>query len=298
MASGTAAEVGSRLSDPNTAATVVASDGAPLAVHDLSGGVDAPPLLVSHATGFCAHAYAPIGAALAGRLRAFGIDHRGHGATPPPPGWDETGAVDWRIFGADTVTVAQYLAPEGGLIGFGHSMGGASLLMAAHADPSRFARLVLFEPIVLPEDRSEGDIADSPLVVGARRRRPRFDSCEQAYENFRGKPPLSVMTPESLRGYVEHGLRPAPDGGVELCCAPEVEAATFMGSRTNGVWELLPEIEVPVRVLAGRVEPEQPAALAPLIAERLPRGELVELPHQTHLGPFSHPAEVAELIVG
>ncbi len=47
-----------------------------------AGDTTAPPLLISHATGFCGHAYAP----LAERARpiastASPLDHRGHGAT-------------------------------------------------------------------------------------------------------------------------------------------------------------------------------------------------------------------------
>ena len=33
---------------------------------------------------------------------------------------------------------------------FGHSMGGACLLMAAHRNPALFRRIVAFEPIVFP----------------------------------------------------------------------------------------------------------------------------------------------------
>ena len=102
------------------------------------------------------------------------------------------------------------------------------------------------------------------------------------------------MTAEALRGYVEHGLRPAQDGGVELCCAPELEAAIFVLGPGNGVWDLLPHIDLPVLVVSGVVEPDQPSASAAQIAERLPRGQLVVLPDQGHLGPFSHPREVAD----
>ena len=78
------------------------------------------------------------------------------------------------------------------------------------------------------------------------------------------------MTPESLRGYVEHGLRPVANGGVELCCPPELEAAIFVLGPHNGVWDLLPDVEVPVLVVAGAFEPDQPSASAAQIAERLP----------------------------
>jgi len=276
--------------------SVESTDGVSVAVHELSSSAAAPPLLISHATGFCGHAYAPIAVALGDRFRSLAMDHRGHGATVPPAGWETGEDVDWRAFGDDTLAVARAIGAPGRLVGFGHSMGGASLLMAAHANPSQFARLVLFEPIARPESDPPVDASSWPIVVGARRRKRHFPSFQAAFENFRRKPPLSLMTPEALRGYVEHGLRAARDGGVELCCAPELEAAIFVLGPHNGVWDLLPQIEVPVLVVSGVVEPDQPSAAAAQIAEQLPRGELVVLPHQGHLGPFSHPEEVADVI--
>ena len=275
---------------------VASTDDVSLAVHDLGGRSGSPPLLISHATGFCAHAYAPLAAALADVFHCYAIDHRGHGATLPPPDWARGEGVDWRAVGDDTLAVARRLAAEGPITGFGHSMGGASLLMAAHREPALFRQLVLFEPITYPRSDEAVDIESVPLVVGARRRRRRFESFDEAYANFAAKRPLSSMTPESLRGYVEHGLRPAPDGGVELCCPPELEAAIFMASRENGVWELLASIEVPVLVVSGIVEPDEPSQWSEPIAERLPRGEYHLFADQDHLGPFSHPEQVAKVV--
>ena len=56
--------------------------------------------------------------------------------------------VDWRRFGDDALGRRRVTSlPTVDCVGFGHSMGGSALLMAAHRDPDRFDRLVLFEPI-------------------------------------------------------------------------------------------------------------------------------------------------------
>lgn len=278
--------------------TVASTDGVPIAVHHLAGDRDLPPVLISHATGFHAHCYLPVAAALADRHCSFGIDHRGHGATPRPDGW----SVDWNDFGIDTGLAATTLAPDGGLIGVGHSMGGAALLMAAVAHPTTFSELVLFEPVVpVPDEtgtaRSAAEIAELPIVRGARRRRDRFESIDDAVANYASKPPLSLMTPEALRLYVEHGFRPTDDGDqIELRCSPEYEAEVFVGSHDNRLWDSLSAIEIPVTVVVGEVDDGSPARWAETIAARLPRGSLVSLPHQTHFGPFSHPEEFAELV--
>jgi pimeloyl-ACP methyl ester carboxylesterase len=277
---------------------VTSSDGVSIAVHELAGSQDMPPLLISHATGFHAHCYVPIGRALGHRFRCVALDFRGHGESAPVPDW----TIDWSHFGDDALAVAEAIAPDGGLVGFGHSMGASSLLMAAHRRPGLFDRLVLFEPIAGPPPEtslSEEELRQIPIVAGAMRRRARFASFEEAYQNYRHKPPLSSMVDEVLRNYVDYGLRTIVDDhdrpAVELRCTPDVEAGIFMTGRTNGVWAMLPDIDTPTLVIGGRVEEMQPSANAEAIAHELGEARYLLLDHQTHFGPFSHPAEVAAI---
>lgn len=279
---------------------VPSTDGITVAVHELGGAADLPTLLISHATGFHAHCYTPLAASLSDRYHCVGLDYRGHGETDVDPTWE----ADWSRFGDDALAVAIELSDAGPLVGFGHSMGGSALLMAAHRRPELFERLVLFEPIshqATNPQLSRGEIREFPIVQGALRRRRIFPSFDAAYENFRTKPPLSLMVPEALRNYVDHGFRPIVADGepaVELRCSPDLEADIFVTGRDNGVWPLLPEIRIPCVVIAGRIEENQPSAQSRAIADRLPNGRYVQLDHQTHFGPFSHPGEIAELVDG
>lgn len=280
---------------------VESTDGVSVAVHELSGSTALPTLLVSHATGFHAHCYVPIAETLVDRFHSVGLDYRGHGDTMVDPAWE----VDWSGFGDDALAVARRLATDGRITGFGHSMGGATLLMCAHRDPSLFDRLVLFEPIAhparpVPIVAGEGPVP--PIAQGALRRRRTFPSFDAAYDNYRSKPPMSLMTPSALRNYVDHGFRETLDehGGpaVTLRCVPEFEAGVFLSAGDNGVFDLLPGIDTPCTVVSGRVDDDQPSASTRAIADRLPHGEYVQIDRQTHFGPFSHPDEIAELIAG
>ncbi len=277
---------------------VTSDDGVSVAIHELAGTPDLPPLLLSHATGFHAHCYVPIARALGHRFRCLALDFHGHGETAPVPDW----TVDWSHFGDDAAAAAEAIAPDGGLVGFGHSMGASALLMAAHRNPRLFSRLVLFEPIAHPPggSMSEDEMRQIPIVAGALRRRSRFPSFEHAYQNYKSKPPMSLMDDEVLHHYVDYGFHAIVDEhdqpAIELRCTPEIEAGIFMGGRDNGVWQLLGEITTPVVVVGGHVEEMQPSSGTEAIAEELPNGEYVLLDHQTHFGPFSHPDEVAALI--
>jgi pimeloyl-ACP methyl ester carboxylesterase len=268
---------------------IPSSDHVSVAVHEFGGS--GRPLLLSHATGFHGYCYLPIADELNDRFATFAIDHRGHGATARPDDW----AVDWSRYGDDTTAAAEVLAPSGGLVGFGHSMGGAALLMAAARRPDLFDVIVAVEPIVFPSDPEMlGGIPPSGLAEGARRRRSSFPSFGAAIENYASKPPMDLFDPDVLRLYVAHGFRPAPEG-VRLKCDPEHEARTFESSSEHDTWDLLPRIETPVVIVASG-DGQPPAMVARLVADRLPNAKLVDLPSTNHFWPYIDPAATADLI--
>ena len=287
---------------PRRVTGIASSDGVTVHLHDLAGesAPDHPLVFVAHATGFHARAYLPVATALAPPFHVVGPDFRGHGDTPPAPG-----PVNWTGYGDDADAVSGHLVDqpggEHGLVGFGHSKGGAALLMAAARHPERFRCLVLFEPIVFPpvEDADPAvPRPESPLPAGARRRRATFPSIDAAIENYSSKPPMATFAPAALDAYVRFGFRPNPDGGgIRLKCEPEHEAQTFENGGAHGTWALLPDIAVPTLVIAGTVDEFQPSGRARPIADALPNGRYLELPELDHFGPFTHPTLMAELIV-
>lgn len=279
---------------------VPSSNGVDVTLHELTpwsttnGPDPRRVLLMSHATGFHGRCWEPVAQHVAERFRCLALDYRGHGSTRVDPGWQ----VDWERYGDDALVAGRHAAScdsGPGLLAVGHSMGGACLLMAAHRDPALFRGLVLFEPIVFPTDRP-GPSTGSPLAEGARRRRRRFASLAEAEANYAAKPPMGSFTPEARWAYVNGGFRPTPEGEVELACAPEIEAGTFETGGSHRVWDTLPDIEVPVLVIAGVVQPYQPSSMAADIAQRLPNGRYQEDQAMDHFGPMTHPERVAALI--
>lgn len=269
---------------------VRSSDRVSVAVHELGG--TGRPLLLAHATGFHGYCYLPIADELSDEVASFALDFRGHGDTARPDDW----TVDWDRYGDDALAAARAVAPDGGLIGFGHSMGGACLLMAAHRDPGLFALIVAFEPIVFPPTEPDGD-ADmgSSLAAGARRRRASFESFDEAIGHYSSKPPMSAFDPDVLRLYVAHGFRPAPEG-VRLKCDPEHEGRTFEGGAAHATWSVLPEIETPTVIIAGDTNAPGPAAIAIDIAEQLPNATHVLRDQWNHFTPFIDPVATAQEI--
>ena len=275
-------------------ARVISSlDGVRIVLHDFGGA--GAPLLLSHATGFHAHCWEPLAAALVDDYHVVGLDHRGYG---------DADAVDptqltWRSYGDDALTAARemYAAAQQPIVGVGHSMGGASLLMAAHREPHLFRALFVFEPIVFPPpEPNSGPRPESPLPAGARKRRAVFPSFDAALENFAAKPPLASFHPVAREAYVRHGFKATDDGQVALKCSPEHEARTYETGGTSGAWDDLPEITTPTWVLSGAPAPFQPSSFAHRVAERLPHSTYVQFDEMGHFGPLEHPIAIAEMV--
>lgn len=269
---------------------VNSTDGVQVAVHDLAGHDRDLPLLISHATGFHGYCYLPVAEALATRFHSIAFDYRGHGDTPQPAHV----AVDWNRYTDDVEAVALSLTRP--LPAFGHSMGGACLLMAAHRHPDLFSHLVIYEPIVFPPQAIDETENPVHLAESARRRRSTFASYEAAIANFAAKPPLSALTPAALDAYVRHGFRQDSDGQVHLKCVPELESRTYEMSRSHHAWDMLPEITIPVLVVCGLPSPDSPAQFAGAVAERLGNGAHLQLDDLDHFGPMTNPDRIAELI--
>ena len=269
---------------------VRSSDGTGVATYDLGGrGND---LLLVHATGFCAGVWTPLAAHL-GDHHAVALDVRGHGRSAAP------GSMHWDGTAQDVLATIDAYGLERPF-GVGHSMGGASLVLAEQARPGTFRGMWLFEPIIFPptmtSPTNRSDSPRNPLAEGARRRRNSFDSAEEAYANFAAKPPLSDLSPAALAAYVRDGFEHLPDGTVRLRCRPEIEASTYEMGAVHHAFDHLARVRCPVTVVRGTDRVPGPASFAPLIAEALPDGTLEDHPELGHFGPLQDPAAMARSV--
>ncbi|MET0727338.1 MAG: alpha/beta hydrolase [Acidimicrobiales bacterium] len=261
-------------------------DGLTLGLHEHGGA--GRPTLFAHATGFHGAVWEPFSAALGATFERWAVDFRAHGASTVPRGSD----LHWDGMASDVLTVVDALAvPQGQLLGVGHSMGGACLLLAEQARPGTFAGLWLFEPIAPSGGVLSADGAN-PLAEGALRRRATFPSLAEAVANFAAKPPFSTLRADALHAYVRHGFTPGEDGAVHLACRPEDESAVYRGGGTHGAFAHLAEVRCPV-VVACSGDVNGPASFAPPIAEALPDGQLERHRHVGHFGPLEAPTALA-----
>lgn len=278
----------------NDATIIPSIDGVKIALHDFGG--QGSPILLSHATGFHAHCWEPLADELAARHHVMGFDHRGYGDAETV----DPATIEWRQYGLDALAAARALSAQHGghpIVAVGHSMGGASLLMASLLEPTLFSHLFVFEPIVFPpQDESTDERPPNPLAGGARKRKSTFANFDAALDNFTSKPPMASFHPVAREAYVRHGFKQMPDGTVELKCLPEHEARTYETGGSHGTWQDLSRITVPTWVIAGAPAPFQPSSIAALIAEQIPQSTYVQYDNMGHFGPLEQPHALAVLI--
>ena len=277
---------------------VASTDGVRVVTYDFGG--EGPLVVLCHATGFCGLVWLPMVEALRRELpaaRLVSLDFRGHGATGLPDGV----SLAWSGMADDlTAVIDHYAAGEGAAGGtgrgpvwaVGHSMGGASIILGETARPGLVTRAWTFEPILLrhgPVLTGEGAPA---IAVGARARRARFASRQEAYDRYASRPPLSLLDPRALAAYVDHGFVDDPDGeGVVLRCRPEHEASVFE-HHNAGTFEASAVLSMPI-VVAASGDGGDPAEWVRSAAELNPRLTLVDYPDLTHFGPLQEPDRLA-----
>ncbi len=260
-----------------------------------------PSILLAHATGFHARCWDPV-IELLGDVHAIAVDQRGHGRSAKTP------IEHWDVFGRDLAELARVLDLRDA-IGVGHSMGGHALVDAAAAQPGRFARLVLVDPVIASPDAYGAGGWTIKSVDGAphptAKRKRHFESPEAMIERFRDRTPYRVFSAEALDAYCRYGLLPRAAGdGYELACPPETEASIYMTSRTNkAVHDSVRALRIPVLVLRAKLPPPDRTMMDfsssptwPDLAGELQDARDVHYADRTHFLPMEIPEEIAERI--
>lgn len=247
-------------------------------------------VLLSHATGFCKEVWVPFVEEfrlLGPGPSAIAWDYYSHGSSAqlePPADW-------WRFGDQAAGIVSGAPRPR---IGVGHSMGAAALAMVEVMHPGSFDALVLVEPIILPPPYEV--LEEHPMSVVALKRRPRYESRDEARTNFEEKPVFASWDPRALGGYIAGGLIEVADG-VVLACTPAAEAAIFAAASNHGLYDRLGELAAPSTIVAGEhsdtVSPEYASHLAQLIGDS---ARAVTVAQAGHFVPMEQPAALAQLV--
>jgi pimeloyl-ACP methyl ester carboxylesterase len=260
------------------------ANGIRLSCQDWGG--EGPPIVILHATGFLGRVYRPIALALRSTGHVYSYDQRGHGDSSRPADGD----YSWASTTADLKAFIVAMKLEGAR-GLGHSAGATAIGSLAGAEPALISRAVLVEPVVFDDEVPES--AQDSLYERTRKRKRWFESGEAMFRNLERKPPFNTWRRDMLHDYCELGTRPAPQGGVELKCLPEVEAEFYSRAREFPGLALMLNSRSPLLVMLGEKSDATGIKIAAKIAAQLVNGTVVTIPDASHFLPMEQPEMVA-----
>lgn len=191
------------------------------------------------------------------------------------------------------------------VIAIGHSFGAVASLLAAVRDRSRFRALAMLDPTIAPpalmedvrDKRRRGEMAFRPLVQGARKRRSRFATLEEAFDYWRGKPLFADWSDEAVRRYTGAMLRPLPGGEYTLTWSPAWEAHYYESFHPD-TWDDIARLDptLPLLIAGGATSDTLLPEATTLLRERLPWASHLTVPARGHLFPQSAPVETGDIL--
>jgi len=253
---------------------------------------DGPVIVLMHATGFSPWLWHPIARELAPRwcvIAPYFCDHRE--ADP------EQGGLSWLTIAADLARFCTLLGLDRPAF-VGHSMG-ATISAITHATFGIKARgLILIEPIFFPKDfyTLQITVEQHPLAAKSIRRKDRWSNREEARAYLHAKTLFKDWDPEMLDLYIDHGMKEAEGGGLQLACSPRREAALFMGDMRYDPWPVLPQVSCPTLILEGEESMNREFIDLKMATSAIPQSIYRMIGHAGHLIPMEKPKLTLEII--
>ena len=154
------------------------------------------------------------------------VDIQGHGDSDHGErflGWNRNAELAMQAFQAHA-----HLYSEVPHFALGHSFGGVLTALLLADRQHTFRKALLLDPVLFSQPMLMGMSVVSlvgagrltPLAKAAMRRRQHWPDRKAAFEGLHGRGTYKGWSDDALRAFVNHALRDAPDGGVELKCAP------------------------------------------------------------------------------
>ncbi len=265
-------------------------DGRMSAVH--FGDVSAPPQIVFvNANGFNGLSYRaalePLG------VHAIALDLRGHGMSELPI--DPAGLKNWHIFRDDIVYFIEHYI-DAPIVLAGHSFGAVSAVLAAPKLGDKIKAFAGFDPVSMPWlarqiPKLPGGRALMkrfiPIARNAGRRRFVFENLEAAFERYHGRGAFKSISDQTLRDYLEGGLKPHQDG-VQLACNPGWEQAIFAAQGHN-MFKALGALPNHSQIIYAGKAPVSTPLIRAKVQRRLSGGQVIYQKELHHLFPFQRP---------
>lgn len=239
--------------------------------YEVSGNASAPPVLLHHPLATSLSIWDELTAALEPGYRVIRLDARGHGASEATPG-----PYDMRSLGRDVVVLLDHLGIEKTRY-LGLSMGGFVGQILGIDHPQRFHSLVL---VSTSSDMSPaGEIWEARVktVAADGMSKPVVEGSMQRWlspDALKNKPQLVARLGKMVADT-------PPAGFIGWCQAIQ---------KFNVTAELK-SIKLPVRIIAGAIDPATTPAMMQVMHREIAGSEYAEVPGTAHMLHVEEPAK-------
>ncbi|MCR9140986.1 MAG: alpha/beta hydrolase [bacterium] len=288
---------------------------------------DAAPLLWLHANGYAGLTYTPLLRKIADAgYTVYTLDFAGHGNSDEPAGAFD----DWFYFRDQALTLLAHLKLDRVRL-IGHSLGGASSLLAAAAlqdsspacSPSQAAAisggagdpggarntkesgaartvvesLCLLDPTVFtPFLVQLLRFLPNPMAKAAENRRRVFKSLKIVARSYRMHPAFMNWRQDVYDAYLRYALRLRDDGQYELVLPPAIEARIFRTLRA-GHWKYHKSVTTPALVIQAANGQVCPDRARRILTRNHPESRGLRHESGSHFFPMEFPDWTADRIL-
>jgi len=193
--------------------------------------------------------------------------------------WAEVAERLWKRYPSALCERADEL-PQPGVVPIGYSMGGRIVLHRALAEPDRWPALVLIGVSAGVEDPAARRAADDELAAWIER-----SSIEDVVARWEVQPVFATQAPELVDAQRPGRLSHEPADLADVL-------RSFGQGAMPPVWERLPELDLPVLLLAGALDAKYVEA-GERMASLLPNGTFAAIPGAGHAPQLENPDAVA-----
>lgn len=259
------------------------------------GDPSSNPTLLLHANAYNPYMYEEF-------IRHLGLAHVI--APMHRPLWDKNvpQLKDWSIFADDLIRFMDEHQLRN-INAIGHSLGAVSILKASVIRPDLFNKIVLIDPVLLPEDKVRWvrylpfklKVRLRPIIKIASLRKNHWASRADAHTHLGHKPVFKRLKPSVFDTYIDTGLvHDDEKGGFKLAFPREWEAMIY--ASPENVWKFIFHAKSSIALIKAEhsdvISHETWTKL-----EKLPSNfKRIEMKKVAHLIPFEKPEELADLI--
>ncbi|HWZ91534.1 MAG TPA: alpha/beta hydrolase [Polyangiaceae bacterium] len=221
--------------------------------------------------------------------------YRGHGRSGLPVDTEQIGVKAL----ADDVDAVRHALGDPPVVLIGHSIGTQVALEAYRRRPENIRALVLlcgsFGRVTYTFKGSEMLASVLPNLIEFATTHPKV-----ARAIWSSVPPRVAIAVARLTGDIDLAAVRLEDVEPYFQHVSIVDFELFLrmlrAAGEHSAEDILPQVRVPVLVIAGARDSFTPAAVSEAMAEAIPGAELEVIPGSTHLAPLEHHAEIAATI--